>query len=451
MKRTIYFSARQVRILKSLWIPGILIAIAGMLPRLLTGCKAVLLNSAGHSAINTSFVFMHLQWVIVFSWEPLKNKAYKKALLIVATFIILQLAYLHVANNNHPHVPPFFDTTLILLIWGCVQITVACFVTGKKQYWQTGLVAGTIIGYTTTATPIPPGFTHISGWHLTNLIAGFALPFLFYGWIYLVENFLHDRSYKDILDSKIQVLGGQEYRLLYPLLALSCWIIIFQSAPILHFHIIRSSVYYGDSNNLFEGPVTNTLSFIMKVSTFYITASMTRNIVISRMTTIASKNGWLYLFHYIPVVNIIPWVICSNTPAQHKTQGENAVFYITKPFSTINNYIIGSGMVISTAEVYNAYQQTRYHYTGANGFILLLVFAKLVNYFFLDKGKSTIITLVTLSCLAALVMFIAATGTGSPPTSLSMAIVLSYFFLIELFYPELGKTDAAHLPGKDTV
>lgn len=445
MERTPYFSARQRLTLKSCWIPGIIIATAGILSCLFIHFKMECFNSAGQQAVYVSALFTAFKWAVAFSWGPIANKEYKKALPIAATVVILYFSYIYFVYSIYSHLPPCIDTTFILVVWSCAQVAVVAFITRKQHCWQIGVAAGLIICYT-TATSNSPGPVHLYAFSLPDLLTDFLLPFLVYGWMYLAENFFSDKSYQYLLSSKIQVLSGEDYLLLYPLSALSCWIIIFQSAGLLRSHATGSSGYDGDSTFLSQALVTNAITFIMEVSIFYITASLTRNIAMSRMMTIASHNDWLYLFHYLPLLNIIIWISFSKQPAQHKTPTENAVFYITRQHSSIYNYLIGLGALVSLGEVYNAYQHTRYHYAGVNGFIFLILFAKLVTYFFLDKGKTVIIMLVVLSCLAALTMFIAATGSGNLPTPLSMATVLSYFFLIEIFSPELGKTDATQLP-----
>jgi hypothetical protein len=48
-------------------------------------------------------------------------------------------------------------------------------------------------------------------------------------------------------------------------------------------------------------------------------------------------------------------------------------------------------------------------------------------------------------------MFIAAAASGRAPTPLAMVAVLSYFFLIEIFHPELENKDQEELPEAHTV
>lgn len=451
MELTTYFSDRQRFIIKNLWIPGIIIVILSLISCFFIDFQMEIPGNARRGVLNASFIFLTLKWAVAFGWEPIANKDYKKALLTIVAFFILNLAFIPFVNKVYHYLPSFIDITFLIIVWSCAQVALVSYIAGKQNWWQIGLVAGLILCYITEVPSNPLNFLHIYGFSLSKLVTDFFLPFMIYGWIYLAENFFNDKDYRNLLNSKIQVLGGKEYRFLYPLLALSCWIIIFQSASLLKSYSTRSAGYYSYSSFLSESFLTNAITFITEVSIFYITANLTRNIVMSRMTTIANNNGWLYMLHYIPVVNIIIWIIFANKPAQHTTKSENAVFYTTKHLSAINNYIIGLGVLFSILDLYSAYQFSRRDSSGATAFIFLIMFVKLVTYFFLDKGKTAVITLVTLGCIGSLALFIAATGTGHPPPPLSMAAVLSYFFLIEIFHPELEKTDNTQLPEAYTA
>ncbi|RFM36786.1 hypothetical protein DXN04_04610 [Chitinophaga silvisoli] len=420
-------------------MPGIIIAILGLISCFFVYPNESFYDFVRRDAFSIPFIILTLKWSIAYSWEHIIRKDYRKVLFTVLPFIVLNLKIKVFTNQMSSFLPPFIDTVMINIIWTCVQIIGLCYIAGKKNYRQIGLVAGLMIYYTTDAPANPLNYFRFETFRITDIIADLFLPFLIYGWIYLAENYFNEKDYKNILNSKIQVISGQEYRFLYALVAFSCWVIIYESAA---FMKALTNPYDGFSSHVI---LTRVIHFVMEVSIFYITASLTRNIVISRMNTIANHNGWLYFLHYIPVLNIIVWMIFSQKPQVHTTKSENAAFYLAKHEGGINNFIIILGVLFAIWNLYGAYQYNNYRPSAATAVLLLLMFAKLINYFFLDKGKSAIISLVVLGCLGACTQILALSVSERSVFVSTMAGVLSYFFLVEIFHPELDETDRTQL------
>jgi hypothetical protein len=444
MELTSYFSNRQGFTLKSLWIPGIIIALLGLISCFFVYPDESFYDFVRRDSFSIPFIILTLKLSIAYSWEHIIRKDYKKVLFTVAPFMVLNLKIKVFTNLMSSFLPPVIDTVMINIIWTCVQVTGLCFIAGKKNYWQIGLVAGLMIYYTTDAPGNPLNYFRFETFRLTNILADLFLPCMIYGWIYLAENYFNEKDYKNILNSKIQVISGQEYRFLYALLSFSCWVIIYQSAAFLK---ALTNPYGGFGSH---GILTRVVHFVMEGSIFYITASLTRNIVISRMNTIASHNGWLYFLHYIPVLNIIVWRIFSQKPQAHTSKSENAAFYLAKHEGAINNFIIITGVLFAIWNIYGAYLYNSYHPSAATAILLLLMFAKLINYFFLDKGKSAIISLVALGCLGACTQILALSVSERSVFVSTLAGVLSYFFLVEIFHPELDEKDRTELNETDS-
>jgi len=392
-------------------------------------------------------VFTSIKLAIAYGWEHIITKDYKKALLTIAGFIILNFGVNWLADRGYGRLPAYIDGTFIGIIWSILQVIGVCFISGKRNFWQTGLVAGLIICYTTDFPFSPLSYVRLSPFNLQFALKDFFTPFLIYGWIFLAENYFSEKGYSNIINSKIQVVSGKEYRVLYPLVSISCWVVIYHSAVLLKAY--AQNDYFRTGYSGFQSPavLTNAVTFVMIVSIFYITATMTRNIVISRMNTIGNNNGWLYLLHFIPFANIIVWYKLYKAAPKHDSKSENGIFYQTKRDASINNYIIGIGVLFSTWGLWVAFSATRYETSAVTGILFLVMFVKLVNYFLLDKGKNAIISLVVLGTVGSLIQFITAAGIGRPTFALFMASVLSYFFLIEIFHPELEKADTAEVPA----
>ncbi|WP_343671511.1 hypothetical protein [Chitinophaga sp.] len=442
MELTSYFSDRQRLTLKSLWIPAIIMVILGITITIIRGEDMY----SRPGTYTVAFLLVNLQWSFVYGWEHIYNKDYKKAIIIMAGFFLLNMAFDAFLNKAYRFLPAFIDVTLLSTIWSALQVAGVCYISGKRNFWQIGLVAGLIICYTTDVPSNPLSYIRMWPFNLSSISAEFILPFLVYGWIYLAENYFNEKGYNDIITSKIQVTSGQEYRFLYPLVAVSCWVIIFQFSGFLK--VITSTGYSWSEHSGFQTHTTLTrvVDFVMEVSIFYITAALTRNIVISRMNTIANNNGWLYLLHFIPVLNIIAWIIVAKAPSQHNSKSENSVFYLAERNTAIKYFIIGLGVLSTIWSLWGVYQlSARFGASTVTGILFLILFVKLVNYFFLDKGKNAVILLVVLTTIATLVQFIVSIRTGRSEFALLMASVLSYFFLIEIFYPELEQADTSEV------
>ncbi|WP_440134589.1 hypothetical protein [Chitinophaga sancti] len=446
MELSTYFTNHQRLTLKSLWIPGIILVVLGIIPCFYEE-DYYHFRTVHQDAFSLSFLITTLKWSVAYGWAPLIRKAYKKAVLIIIPLFVLNLKIKLLFYSLLPFLPPIIDTAMIMILWGCLQVIYVCYISGEKNFWQTGLVAGLFITYLSDVPVNPLGYIRFEAFSLLNMLADFCLPFLIYGWIYLAENFFNNKDYKEILNSKIQVISSKEYQFLFPLVAISCWTMIFQSVSLLK-TLSQGNHYYTGFSNLHSSSVlTNAVTFMVEISIFYISANLLRNIVISRMNTIANHNGWMYLLHFIPVANIFAWISFSKKQPVHNTKSENALFYTANHDTAIRNYLIGIGVLFAIGDLYGAYENTRIETSPATGMIVLLMFAKLVNFFFLDRGKNAVVSLIVFGCLGSLAQVLVLASAGRYVSSLTLAIVLAYFFWIEIFHPELAPSDAAELPA----
>ncbi|WPV70274.1 hypothetical protein [Chitinophaga sp. LS1] len=447
MELTTYFTDRQRFTLKSVWIPGIILFILGLIATFLYNVNGAFMWVTSQGTFTVAVVFTSIKLAIAYGWEHIITKDYKKALLTIAGFIILNFGVNWLADRGYGRLPAYIDGTFIEIIWSILQVIGVCFISGKRNFWQTGLVAGLIICYTTDFPFSPLSYVRLSPFNLQFALKDFFTPFLIYGWIFLAENYFSEKGYSNIINSKIQVVSGKEYRVLYPLVSISCWVVIYHSAVLLKAY--AQNDYFRTGYSGFQSPavLTNAVTFVMIVSIFYITATMTRNIVISRMNTIGNNNGWLYLLHFIPFANIIVWYKLYKAAPKHDSKSENGIFYQTKRDASINNYIIGIGVLFSILSLWMTYSGLFYITSAVSGILSFAIFVKLITYFILDKSKNAVVLHVVFGAAASLIQFIAAAGTGRPSLALFLAVVLHYFILIELFHPELEEADTAEIPA----
>lgn len=441
-----YFSDHQRRTLSTLWIPGLIFAVIGLITCCFIDERLSYYRNAYQDTFSLTFFVTTLKWAIAYAWEPVMRKDFKKALIIIFLFWGLNFKFKQLTNFIE-HLPPFIDTALLSITWVCIQVIGVCYITGKKNYWQTGVVAGLFICYITDVPPNPLGYIHFDTFSLLNVLADFSLPFLIYGWIYLAENFFGNKDYKELLHSKIQVISAKEYLFLFPLVAISCWTIILQSAGFMSVLSPGQEMNPGFSNFQSDLLLTNAITFVAEICIFYVCAHLTRNIVMSRMNTIANANGYMYMLHFIPVANIIAWIKFYKNPEVHSSQDENAFFYNQKHITAIKNYIIGLGILLGTLDLYTAYQHTRYEVSAASRILFMLMFAKLINYFYLEKkGEKAIISLVAIACMGSITQVFSLEIGSRSFSSSTLALALSYFFMMEIFDPKLKKQDNDELP-----
>lgn len=436
-----YFSDRQRRTLSTLWLPGLIFAVIG----LITCCFIYERHSYNRNAyqdiFSLTFFVTTLKWAIAYAWEPMIQKDFKRALIIISLFCGLNFKFKQLTNSIE-HLPALIDTTILSITWVCVQVTGVCCITGKKNYWQVGLVAGLFICYITDVPPNPLGHIRVETFSLLNVLADFSLPFLIYGWVYLAENFFGNKDYKALLNSRIQVISAKEYLFLFPLLAISCWTIILQSAGFMSV-LLRGQEMNTAFSNFQSGLLfTNAITLVIEICIFYVSAHLIRNIVMSRMNTIANTNGSMYMLHFIPVANIIAWIKFYKTPDVHESQDENALFYQQKHNTAIKNYIIGLGVLLGILDLYTAYQHILYEFSTVTSILFMLMFAKLINYFFLEKkGEKAIISLVTIACMGSIIQVLSRQTGSRSFSAFTLALALSYFFMMEIFDPKLKKQE----------
>lgn len=443
MELTSYFTDRQKLTLKSLWIPGIILVLLGLLFSFFNMVNGDPFIGISQNTFTIAMIITSIKLAIAYGWEHIVSKDYKKALITIAGFIVVNIGVHKLLHQMYGLLPSYIDSAFIGIIWWILQVAGICFISGKKNFWQIGLVAGLFICYTSNFPFSPISYVRIWSFNLQHVLEDFFTPLIIYGWIYLAENYFNDKGYPHIITSKIQVISSKEYRVLYPLVSISCWVVIYQSANLLKAYALHEYVRTGFSDFQSHTTLTSMVNFVMVISIFYITATMTRNIAISRMNTVGNNNGWLYLLHFIPLLNIIVWHLLAKAAPQHNSKSENSIFYLAERTSPINNYIIGLGVLSSIWGLWIVFSTTPLESSVATGILFLIMFVRLVNYFFLDKGKNAVLLLVALGTIASFIQYISAAGIGKPTMGLFLVSVLSYFFLIEIFHPELEKADTA--------
>jgi hypothetical protein len=448
---TTYFSAEQKRILKSLWLPATIATIWTALMHLL------IYGSNRENGITHELLYFlgYADIVLIFSWESIIKRTYRKTLFIVLTLFAVDIAMYFIRKLYGVQLLKFtmLDATLMDTINVIIKTIICVGLTGKRKYWLIGLVTGFIMqgaiggGYQLLSFIDGRIFYRISSFfdgkvNLFMLLSVFLVSFTYYGWLYLVENWYNIPDYRKFLRSKIQVISGKEYLLLFFMTAWTCWGTMIQIA------MVAERTYKRDSyDNSYESLSSIIFSIFLNLALFIVAGYLLRNISGSRMMTAQNDNGWLYSLHFLPILNIIPWIVLGTAVTVNDTREKNAVFYLTKERSSITYVIIILGVVLAlTGFIYQVSGRGMALESSAAAIILIFYIGKIFSYLTLFKSRNVVFLLISLNILWALVLL------ASGPWDIGLyflQIMLSYlscYLMLEMFQPALSGEDAMAAP-----
>ena len=288
-------------------------------------------------------------------------------------------------------------------------------------------------GFLFTGSLIPANEIYIA---VTSLLLLWFKVICYYVIIFLVENGFKWKTFFGKLPSKIQVFNKWEY------------LFMWMAAYFAYMGCI------GDMstrvNLLFEGermPAEPTwLSLLFLISTvffLYAGALLLRNIIIGRALTTGQFSPWLLLVHLLPGVNIIAVVICFFTREKQETFIDNAMDYVNAKRQYAKNAMIGIGILITAYNIYNMLVVPTGLRLVAIGILAFLYLLKIGAYIKLPSGKTFVYVVVGLN-----IVTIAYSINEHFIIYLSL-IYLYYYFLLELFYPELEVEDMIQIAEKE--
>jgi hypothetical protein len=375
----------------------------------------------------------------VLAWEFIIAKRWKDAA-IMAIVICLSFGAQYLMD---PYLPEKNTDTWALLthlnIFTAYLLTIITrfHLIGTENKISAGLLAAVIFYFLPkTGNPFSSGFLFTG--HLipaydiyvaiTSLLLIWFKMISYYVIIFLVENGYKWKTFFSKLPSKVQLFSKWEY--------LFMWMTIY----------FAYMGCIGDLSTrvtvLFEGqrmPAEPTwLSLLFMLSTvffLYAGALMLRNIITGRALTTGKYNPWLLLLHLIPGVNIIAVAICFFAETREGTLVDNALDYVNANRSLAKKTMIAIGIIVTVYNIYNMLVVPTGLRLAGIGILAVLYLLKIGAYIKLPSGKTFVYIVMGLNIIT-----IAYSINEHFIIYLSL-IYLYYYFLVELFYPELEMDD----------
>jgi hypothetical protein len=427
-----FFTDDQKKVLRTLWVPALITFVWALIMRLIPN------EHAGEFGFPS---FYGLFIALICCWEQIILRDIKNALIIFAGVAVVKMGVsaLTVGIFNYSH-GIYMDLSIgrwIYFFESMAPPLIVAFVTKRNNAFKVGLLAG--IGlYIWAFMGGDFGSSFVTGrlsfglvYRILNpgnilLITPAFTAYIYYCFFYLAENFFALPDYHKQLRSKIQVISGNEYFFLFAVTAISLWSAILFVADN-GSTLIRS--YYSHRQGLTINMCLDIIGGIMIVA---VSAYFMRNIVIGRMMTTGKSNGWLYLLHFIPVLNIIAWIHLKNAGGVHSTTEENAAFYLSREKNSAAPYIVSIGVLISVVGCYAMFSE----FGDGQIIIFVLQSAKIVCYLLLPKTRNAVYGLIATNVLSVLLF-------GFNPWEIRIMLLqlqtmyVSYFFIIETFHPQL--------------
>lgn len=431
MEQISYFTDHQKIVLKSLWLPAVIAAIIGgyvshATHQILDAPE----NYAKVSAIN--FYLIGCLFAVILAWEQAIRKDWVRTIAIVGGYMVTHCGF-QMIRAHFDHV--LLGGGALFFIWNCAQIIGVCAIAGKRLFLQTGIFAGVLIHCSAYFSWEVTWLT-FDGYNVLAVLHGLMVPYLIWTWLFIAEN-RGTSGYNELLNSKVQPITAKEYRVLFPVAAITTWVITYNvttmigslyrpASPLL---IFPSIVYLG-----------------LTLFAFYVALRITRNIAVSRLMTVGYQGDWLLFFHFIPVINFIVWMHCMDKKDLHTTRSENASFYLSREPSSLGAVIIIFGVVVNLYNTYQCYGYSTYGDFWAGVFMYIFI-VKLGVYFYLRRGgRIAVVFLVILNFITVRAGLPSRIWGPEVFMVLSMCTLASYYYIAEVFVPALNKKDLEGLP-----
>lgn len=270
---------------------------------------------------------------------------------------------------------------------------------------------------------------------VSALLLAWFKSICYYVIVFLVENGFKWESFFGKFPSKVQVINKWEY--------LFMWMAVyFAYMGCIGDLNTRISVLF--SGNQMPGePVWLSLLFSLSTIFFiYAGTLLLRNIIIGRALTTGRYNPWLLFLHLVPVLNIIAVTICFFAEEKKGTLVDNALDYVNVNRALAKKAMIIIAIVITAWNIYNMLVvPTGLRLVGI-GILAALYLLKIGAYIKLPSSKTFVYVVIGLNILT-----IAYAVNEYFIIYLSL-IYLYYYFLLELFYPELEVEDKIQITEK---
>lgn len=430
-----FFTPVQLRILKTSWIPVLIVCTINK------GADLIFPSILSLSLGTQYAIFLALATFGMVIWEAVIKKDVKQfgvlafvvALAFGLQFVLNEFLKANSSQQNTSLIYYFNSFAVFLLI-----IITRFYLNGMSDKMGAAVLAAVIyFVIPKTGSPtgtVPLGWLDPSGFWIevvrtiVALLTSFATFISYYSIIFLTENSFRWPAFFIKLQSRIQTISGWEYFFIF----FSIWFIYMGSIGELTYLMA----------NFFEGtplPIMLTAFVIFKlllaVLCIYSLAGLLRNIITGRALTTGEYNPWVIIMHYIPVINIaavLKLLFARDRPA---TQEEHAVLYIESDRHAAQQVMIISGITVTAYNIYNMLTAPTGLGLPVIGLLGAMYLLKIFTYIKLRSSRTYLLLVIGLNMATILFAL-------NEHLVLSLAFLYLYYYLMqELFYPKLEIED----------
>lgn len=423
------FSDIQTRVLKSCWIPVLLAAVVQITYPAVHGGEATLYRHIFQGALLTLTV----------AWEFVIRKQYGAVFLLIGAGILVLGArhfldmYGSGSNGWQLLKGAYSFIALLLLIaarfyfagtgdrpWPSLVATGIYFFIPEGTMSWVDFIMSTLLGL-----GVLPERLRTASSFPSLILLTWCWMVCYYVIIYLTENSYQRPARLQKLQSKVAVWGRWEYLFVF----VTVWFVFMGCIRDLAANI------HGISSAASPG----ILKALINVFYLYLCGFLLRNILVARALTAGKHNLWLYALHNLPVLNIIPLAIFFFTGTRNRQAAQNASAYYPPLRHGMGIVVIIAGVLITLYNIYNMLVVPTGLRSTAIIILALLYVGKIIAFICLPASRNAVYVLTGLN--VATVAFSLNNGLF-----LHLGLIyLSYYFLMELYHPQLSEDDAVWL------
>ncbi|MDJ1498320.1 hypothetical protein QNI19_35630 [Cytophagaceae bacterium DM2B3-1] len=405
-------------------------------------------------------------------WQLLLEKNYKRALLVIGVWGVAETA-LHLSADVSITSTDSWSRSLSLLVIFPLAILLLGFIRNRKQIGWYYLFYLTFSCLTTSMNYVEYTFTdtyffrEYLGWmifkveqqnnvsmqvSILGFLLTFLLPYLYHLLLFTFENWLVSENKKNLLiflNISTKSISRRAFALGFGITYLCVCGNLFFIGKTLSL-ILQHNVPYS--------PAYKWIFIPYSVLLFLPLIYVCRNILIQRLVTLHKKISWTYIVSFIPVVNLIPFLVL--TFSKEKTDEESAYTYRTMMNDWHSNtnqlliWLIVGGNILYT--LYHLLVLFKGH--GASSqiesimVIVLLVQSFLLLYFASSpQGFYWLMGLISIKfiwMLIALIFDSSNYGKGAAIMGIVQCMLMVGVLIIyqQLFHPTLVFTEEAAEP-----
>lgn len=430
-----FFTPVQLRILKTCWIPILIIC------TIQKGADTIFPSILSLSLGTQHSIFLALATMGMVVWEAIIKKDVKQ--FGVLTFVVLLAFGLQFVLNEFLKANSSQQTTSLVYYANSFAVYLVIIITrfylnGMGDKISAAALAAVIYFVVPkTGSPtggIPLGWLDPSGiWYeavksLAFVLTTFGTFISYYSIIFLTENSFRWPAFFIKLQSRIQNIRAWEYFFIF----LAIWFVYMGSIGELTYLM---ALFFEETTLPVIVAAFIIFRLLLAVLCIYSLAGLLRNIITGRALTTGEYDPWVIIMHYIPVLNIVAvlkLLIARDKPA---TQEEHAVLYLESDRYAAQQAMIISGITVTGYNIYHMLTAPTGLALSGAGLLGALYLLKIFAYIKLRSSKTYLLMVIGLNILTILFAL-------NEYLMLSLAFLYLYYYLMqELFYPKLEIED----------